>query len=422
MTDTRSITLDILVEYSGSKAFLADIIRGTQEKYAYLEERDRAFIKNLATGTVEKQIALDHVINSVSKVRTGKMKPLIRNIIRMASYEIIYMDHIPSRASVNEAVRLTKKKHIPGLSGFVNAVTRNIAKLFEEGRISFPDAKTAYSCPDALYEILCEDHGQEAADDIIRACDERPGQYLRVNTSITDMDRVKERLKKEGVEYQESPFCVNALKVIPFNPSEHASFREGLYSMQDAGSMAAIEALSVSEGLEVIDMCASPGGKACYVSELMKGTGRVRAFDISDEKKSRIDENIKRLRLDNIQSLVKDATLHDESLEKSADIVIADLPCSGLGVMGRKVDIKYRVTKEDIIELARLQRQILDNAVAYMKDDGRLLFSTCTLTRQETTEQRDYIKEHFALELLCERQFIEGRDDCDGFYYAIFRR
>ncbi len=422
MTDTRSITLDILLEYSGAKAFLADIIKGTQEKYAYLEERDRAFIKNLATGTVEKQIALDHVINSVSKVRTGKMKPVIRNIIRMASYEIIYMDHIPSRASVNEAVRLTKKKHIPGLSGFVNAVTRNIAKLFEEDKISFPDAKTRYSCPDALYGILCEDHGQDIADDIIKACDERPGQYLRINTAITDMDSVKKRLDEEGIGYSDSPYSQNALRVLPFNPLEHASFREGMYSMQDAGSIAAIDALHVSEGLEVIDMCASPGGKACYAAELMKGRGRVRAFDISDEKKSRIDENIKRLRLNNIQSLVKDATLHDENLEKSADIVIADLPCSGLGVMGRKVDIKYRVTKEDIIELAGLQRQILENAVSYMKEDGRLLFSTCTLTRQETVEQRDYIKEHFGLELICERQLIEGRDDCDGFYYAIFKR
>lgn len=422
MTDVRMIALDILLEYSGSRAFLSEVTKEALAKYAYLEERDRAFIKNLVTGTVEKQIALDYTIDQVSSVKTAKMKKIIELIIRMAAYEIIFLDHVPARASVNEAVRLAKKKHIAGLSGFVNAVTRRVADLSAKGGIDYPDDRIRYSCPEPVYDILQETYGREKTSRIIKASDGIGAQYIRVNVSKTDPDSLIGILGSEGISARRTSLSENALSVSAFNPAESRAFREGLFSMQDASGIAALDAAKICENERIIDICASPGGKAALASEYMHGTGEVLAFDISEEKKKRIDENIARLQLSNIKSAVKDALVFDETLKDSADLVIADLPCSGLGVMGRKVDIKYRIKREDITQLQELQRRMLDNAVRYVNKGGRLLFSTCTITVQEGTAQRDYIREISGFTLLDERQFLQGVDECDGFYYAVFQR
>ncbi len=422
MTDVRMVALDILLEYSGSKAFLSEVTKAALAKYAYLEERDRAFIKNLVTGCVEKQIALDYVIDRVSSVKAAKMKKIIRLIIRMAVYEIIYLDHIPARASVNEAVKLAKKKHIGGLSGFVNAVTRKAAALSKEGGIDYPDERIRYSCPQVIYDILLESYGPEKTSRIIKASDEVSPQYIRVNVSKTDPDSLIKILGSEGTKTCKTPLSKNALKTEAFNPAQSRAFRDGLFSMQDASGIAALDAAGIREDQRIIDICASPGGKACLAAEYMLGTGKVLAFDISEEKKKRIDENIARLKLSNIESGVKDALIFDETLENSADLVIADLPCSGLGVMGRKVDIKYRIQREDIMQLQELQRKMLDNAVRYVNKRGKLLFSTCTITKEEGTLQREYIESISGLTLLEERQFLQGVDECDGFYYAVFQR
>ena len=200
MTDTRSLVLDILEEYERSGVFLSDIVRAVQDKYDYIGERDKAFIKSLATGTIEKQIALDAVIDGVSDIKVKKMKPVIRRIIRMAACEIIYMDHIPARASVNEAVRLTKKKHIGGLSGFVNAVTRKIALLCEAGQISFENDRIRYSFPEFVFDLLKDGYGEETALKIMEASGKCQRLYLRVNGSSCGRDELMDILKKEGIQ------------------------------------------------------------------------------------------------------------------------------------------------------------------------------------------------------------------------------
>ena len=422
MADCRLEVLNILTEYESSSLFLSDLIRAVQEKYAYFDERDRAFIKNLATGTVEKQIALDHVLDTVSSVKTAKMKGVIRNILRMAVFEIMYMDHIPARASVNEAVRLTKKKHLSGLSGFVNAVARKTAALYENGEIIFPDNRIRYSCPEFIYDLLFKGYGCETTERIIKAADERSGLYLRVNTGKTDREGLIKALASEGIKTQIEDRSSFAVKVTDFIPSASKAFNEGLCSVQDLSSMLAVEAAGIRSGMEIIDLCASPGGKTCFVSELLQGTGSIRAFDISEEKIFRIDENVMRLGLSNVKTAVSSAEDYDEDLKESADIVIADLPCTGLGVMGRKVDIKYRISGEDIKTLSALQKKMLDNAVRYVKKGGRLLFSTCTLTHEETDMQAEYIEGKEGLKKISERRFIQGIDDCDGFYYAVFEK
>ncbi len=420
MTDIRNLVLDILAENENTGAYISDIVLSVQEKYAYLEERDRAFLKHVSSGVVEKKIALDYVIDSLSSVKSAKMKPVIRHIIRMAAFEIMYMDHIPARASVNEAVRLTKKRHMTGLSGFVNAVTRKIAALYESGGISFPDDRIKYSCPEYLYGLLEKEYKSETAGKILQSADEKRPMYLRANSLKCTAAELEEILREEGIDAKKAPFGKYALASGGFNVAESRAFNEGLYSVQDISSMAAVEAAGIKEGMTVIDICAAPGGKACFAAELMKNTGRVYAFDISPEKTLKIEENTARLGLKNVDVSVKDASVFDEGLKGTADLVIADLPCSGLGVMNRKVDIKYRITGDDIKTLSKLQRDILDNACRYARAGGRLLYSTCTLTGAENRDQSAYIEEKFRFRRIAEKQFIQGIDPCDGFYFAVF--
>nr|MCR5526455.1 methyltransferase domain-containing protein [Lachnospiraceae bacterium] len=194
------------------------------------------------------------------------------------------------------------------------------------------------------------------------------------------------------------------------------SFNEGLFSVQDLSSMAVGELAAPEKGMYIIDMCAAPGGKTCHAAELMLGTGMVDSRDVSEKKTELILENQERLALKNIKISVKDATVFDEESKEKADIVIADLPCSGLGVIGRKNDLKYRVKPEDINELASLQREILANAVQYVKPGGKLVFSTCTITKEETTDQAEYIEEVLGLRRGEERKFLPDTNGSDGFY------
>ena len=338
----------------------------------------------------------------------------------MAACEIIYMDHIPARASVNEAVRLTKKKHIGGLSGFVNAVTRKIALLCEAGQISFENDRIRYSFPEFVFDLLKDGYGEETALKIMEASGKCQRLYLRVNGSRCGRDELMDILKKEGIQAEKPQMGDHGILVKDYIPLRSKAFLNGLCSVQDLSSQLCIEAAGITGDEDIIDLCAAPGGKACFASELLKGRGSVRAFDISDDKVQKINENIKRLGLNNITAMVKDAEIYDEGLKESADIVIADLPCSGLGVMGRKVDIKYRATREGIISLAALQRKILDNACKYLKSGGKLVFSTCTLTHEETDMQADHIESAKGLKKLFEKRFIQGVEPCDGFYYSVF--
>ena len=421
MTDTRAIVLEILIENEKNGTFLSGLIKDVLDKYSYLDRRDRAFIKTLAEGTAGNRIALDYCIDSVSSVQTAKMKPVIRAVIRMGAYQLKYMDHVPDSAVCNEAVKLVKLKHMDGLSGFVNGVLRSLAVDIHS--IEFPDPETEFSCPRWIAGMFRRDHGREYAEMMIRSLSVFPQMYLRTNTCRCTPDELAAILEEEGVSAERAPFPDEALESAgDLVPSESSAFNKGLFSIQDISSMAAVKAADIKGSMNVIDLCAAPGGKCTFAAELMQGKGLVQAFDLSDDKVRRINENIARLGLENVKTEIHDAAVFDSALEGSADCVIADLPCSGLGVLRRKADIRYRVRYEDIASLQSLQRNILRNAVLYMKDGGTLLYSTCTVTREETAEQSDFLRQEYGLEMTAEKQFLQGIDPCDGFYYAVFRK
>lgn len=430
--NTRQIVLDILLQYEKEGTKLRPLLNAALDKYVYLDSRDRAFIKSLTEGVAERRITLDYIADRVSKTPTERMKPVIRMIIRMGIYQLVFMEHVPDSAAVNEAVKLTRLKHIEGLGGVVNGVLRAVTRLRDEG-ITYPDPETEYSCPGWIADRLRSEHGTLKAEAVIRSGVGSMPMYLRVNRLLAGRDEVAAELLGEGVRAVPADDAPDILKVEEGSlaPGLSESFRKGRYSVQDLSSYTAVyemwKQISVninsenSVDINIIDMCAAPGGKSCALAELMEDKAHIRAYDISEDKLSRIRENTERTGLHSVEAAVGDATVHMDSLSGSADGVIADLPCSGLGVMGRKVDIKYRVRPEDINALCELQRSILDNAADYVRPGGILLFSVCTVTREETFGNSEYIASK-GLHKVAERLFLQGVDPCDGFYYSLWTK
>ena len=439
--NTRQIVLDILMQYGKEGTMLRPLLNAVLDKYGYLDIKDRAFIKKLTEGTVERLIAIDYIIDHVSNRKTDRMQPVILMIIRMAVYQLVFMDHVPDSAAVNEAVRLAHIRHIDGLKGFVNGVLRGVAAYRDEG-IVYPDICTEYSCPEWIYDRFVSEHGADKADRMIRMSMGSMPVYIRVNRSLTDIQGMIDALEAEGIGTETvpgGPPCLIRTAAGRLIPGQSESFNKGLYSIQDLSSQSAVYELwkqlevYINErnivDINVFDLCAAPGGKTCFMAEWLADrsekdtgvSGVVNAYDISAQKLERIDENLKRCRLSNVRCEVKDASVYDDAMAGTADAVIADLPCSGLGVIGRKVDIKYRVKQEDIAELCKLQSAILMNAARYLKDGGLLLFSVCTVTREETYGQSEKMAE-LGLHKVSERLFLQGCDPCDGFYYALFQK
>lgn len=445
MINTRAVVLEILIRYEKEGKKLRPLLLDIMEKYRGLDRRDRAFIKQLTEGTVERLIALDHIADQVSRTKSRDMKPVIRMIIRMGIYQLVFMDHVPDSAAVNEAVKLAHMKHMGGLGSFVNGVLRSVARLRDKG-IRFPDMETEYSCPSWIADIFRREYGEEKASEMIRACaGERP-VYIRANQTLTGTEDLIAILQKEGITAEavkgvsDGIEPCHTLKITSGHliPSESESFGKGLYSVQDLSSQMAVYALwneikvyineDKSVDIKIIDLCAAPGGKSCFISEMCKGEEAVSpgfkwsitACDISERKLEKIRENTARTKASDINTTVNDASLFNPEFEGKADVVIADLPCSGLGVIGRKVDIKYRTKPEDVIKLCELQRKMVNNARRYLKPGGILMFSVCTVTGEETAGQSDHI-EKIGLHKVSERFFLQGADPCDGFYYSLWK-
>lgn len=428
----REIVLDILIEVSKGE-YLNRLIKQVQDKYAYLPTHSRAFIKAVSEGTIERRITLDYIINQVSSVKVNKMKPLIRELMRMSVYQLKFMDQVPSSAAINEAVKLARKRHFNNLSGFVNGVLRNIDRM--ELPTDYPDLSTEFSCPSWLVVFFQENYGTEVTKEILQASLTVPpliGRFAK-NTS---MDKIGEL----NISYSAHDTVPGAFV---FDNVEAKDLRNALNNglvIQDAASQLSLLVSGIKPGDIVVDLCAAPGGKSLYAADMVESdSGLVISRDISDMKVALIEENVCRLGLHNIKTEIWDATEPDEKLFDKADVVIADLPCSGLGVISRKTDLKYRVMREDLDSLALLQRQILDVAVRYVKPGGILLYSTCTMNPAENEEQVKYIIENYDFETVSIEEdlpeFYRGRtgmdgylqlrlgiDKCDGFFISKMKR
>ena len=340
-----------------------------------------------------------------------------------------YMDGVPNSAVCNEAVKLAEKKGFVNLKGFVNGVLRNIARNLEN--LTYPDRKNTvrwlsvtYSMPEWIVKQWLSVYDEQTVEKMLRDFLTEKPTTIRCNLKQISKEALILKLKNEGVQVEEHHLLPYALFISGYDYlGALQSFCDGDFQVQDVSSMLVAEWADPKEGDCVVDVCAAPGGKALHLADKLGGTGYVEARDLSDYQVGLIEENIHRTGVQNIRAVRWDATILDENMVGKADIVIADLPCSGLGVLGKKTDLKYKMTEEKEEELISLQREILDVVQSYVKPGGKLLYSTCTVHRGENEENAAwFVKRHPHFTLRQEKQMLPGTDSCDGFYIALFTR
>ncbi len=484
MNNLRELALDMLMEISEKGAYSHLIIRTVLDKYDYLEYRDKAFIKRLTEGTLERQIQIDYILNQFSKVPVKKMKPLVRNLLRMSVYQMLFMDSIPDRAVCDEAVKLAGKRGFRGLTGFINGVLRNIGR--NKDKIAYPDANkdvaeafsVQYSLPKWLVEQWLKVYGREKTKVIAEALLAVHPVTLRLREDLSEQQKQQwlqqmneqqlieqsqmsgQQLNEQQMNAQQREQQLNEQKVMivahPYLPyayqlsgaeriSQLPGYQEGWFTVQDVSSMLVCEAAGLKGDELVVDVCAAPGGKSLHVAEKLqhrtaeknKG-GKVIARDLTEYKVSLIDDNQTRMGYTNIETQIYDASILDENLIQKADVVLADLPCSGLGILGKKRDIKYRITPEVLDELVQLQKKILDVVWNYVKLGGVLVYSTCTIHIGENQDMVKWFTDNYPFELesltpyLPEQikeegstgmlQLLPGIHETDGFFLARLRR
>lgn len=423
--DARDITLSVLLDMDTNNTFSNIAIDKALRQHQFDDKKDRAFITRLAEGVTERRITLDYIIDSFSKTKVNKCKPLIRCLLRMGTYQIMYMDSVPDSAACNEMVKLAKSHGFSSLSGFVNGVLRNISRHKDD--IKYPDYSIKYSVPQWLVRKLMTDY-PDRVEDILMGSYINRATSIRVNTDKISREELKKLLLDKNIDVCIGAYDEKALRISGYDFIRKVpGYRQGYFTVQDESSMCAIRAAGIKEGDIIYDVCSAPGGKTTAAAEYLHGTGCVYSMDISSDKLSKIEDNAKRLGLENVTVSRHDARelIRDEKtgMPVKADVVIADVPCSGLGVMGRKNDIKYRVTEEALTELVTLQRQILDVVHQYVDVGGTLLYSTCTINPDENEKNvRWFLDKYKVFSLESERLFVQGADDCDGFYYAVMKR
>lgn len=442
--DTRELVLQILLEIMEEEKMSHYVLRSTLAANSEMDKGKRAFVSKVSLGTVENVMYIDSITNSFSKVKVRKMKPLIRNLLRMSVYQLLYLENIPDSAVCNEAVKLAAKHKFSNLKGFVNGVLRNIAR--NKDRLPKPDIDTLhgmsvyYSIPLWILEKWNQSYTISQIKNMCLHFQQEPPLTVRVNQSRISLQEVERSLEAQNILYEHHPFLqgVYVLKEID-RLGRVEAFDKGWLQVQDASSILCGYAMGLKRGDCLLDMCSAPGGKAIHGADLLMGTGKVIAGDLTPFKVNLIKENARRCHMDNMEIRCQDALVLVEEEQESYDVVLADLPCSGLGIIGRKKDIKYRMKEQTQKKLVGLQREILKNAWRYVKPGGHLIYSTCTVNYQENQGNVKWIQEHTPMipESLkpfmprevweeypeCERgyvQFLPGKLGMDGFFISRF--
>lgn len=427
--NAREIVLDTLLEMERNKVYSHQLIKAVLDKYDYLNVQDKRFIKRVTEGCVERKIELDYYLNCFSTVPVNKMKPLIRCLIRMSVYQILFMDGVPDSAACNEAVKLAAKRKFTNLKGFVNGVLRKVAANKESlpmpnrGTDELQYLSVKYSMPEWIVSLWLETYDIETVITILEASLQVHPISVRFKISLSneEKDAYISRWQKQGVQVTSNdllPYMYTLENVDGVSGLE--GFAEGVFTVQDVSSALSVEAAQIKETDFCVDICAAPGGKTLLAAET---ANRVLSRDVSEYKAQLIRDNCERMKLsDKVEVQVWDATVRDEALAEVADVVLMDVPCSGLGVLGKKRDIKYNVSLEGMESLNELQKQIVDSSWQYVKKGGTLLYSTCTIHKQENEEMCKWICENYPFVPEEEKQILPGITDADGFYYARLRR
>ncbi len=493
-TKEREIVLAALLTSEKEEGQSSQVIRQTLDRYQDLPQSQRAFIKRLFEGVTERRIELDERIGRFSSKPVEKLRPVVRQILRMGCYQLYYMDAVPDAAVCNEAVRLVRKKGMASLSGFVNGILRQMArskkeeskdggaKILQDSSPEKEHEKTIqnnlsllYSMPSWIVQMWQKTYEEEETEAMLRSFMEIRPVTMRMDERLPRQEReaLLTALQEKGVQIEKGRWLSYCYRLTNTGSlAKLPGFTEGKWTVQDESSMMVTEAAGIRTGREqILDVCAAPGGKSLHMATRLcaaavhaakkAGTvaaeaaesaenadrqktaarhGRVYSCDLTSKKTAKIRENAKRLRLSNVTVQEQDATVYVPVWKEQMDIVLCDLPCSGLGVLGKKRDIKYHVSPKQLEELAALQRRILQNAVQYVRPGGVLIYSTCTIDRAENEEMAAWIQESLGLHPDSLRPYlpenipgISGEDHhmlqllphmhgTDGFFLARFRK
>ncbi|MBQ8411244.1 MAG: 16S rRNA (cytosine(967)-C(5))-methyltransferase RsmB [Ruminiclostridium sp.] len=433
MATARKIVSELLIKTEEKGAYSTIVLDAALEKNA-LSPKDKAFASALFYGVLERKMTLDYIIRCYSKIEYDKIEVSAVQLLRMGLYQLLYMDGVPDNASVNETVKLASQKQ----KGFINALLRGFIRdglkidygtLEGEAKLSIE-----YSCPKWLVKMWINRFGEKATVEMLKASFGRPPLYVKVNTLKCTADQLISELKKDGIKAVKNKLLPDCVEIDKIGGVEACrAYRNGLFHVQDISSQICSKIVKPVFGETVLDMCSAPGGKSFSIAEAMGNKGEVYSFDLYDGKISMLRDGAKRLGISIIKASVNDASVYNESIPL-ADKVLCDVVCSGLGVIRRKPEIKYK-KKQALEEIPPIQKQILKTASRYVKPGGTLIYSTCTLNYEENEGVvEEFLKENpdFApivvpvdikgVEAEYCRNFFPQTTGGDGFFVATLRR
>ena len=403
----RELALKAIVEIEKEEGYSNLVLNNIiNENRKNLTEKDISLISELVYGVITWKITLDEIIKKYSKIKLKKISIWILNVLRIGIYQIIFLDKIPKSAAVNESVNLAKRYGHRASSNYVNAILRKVEKddyeKLNEIENETERISKMYSMPEWIIEELKINRNLEEVEKICQNLTKKPKINIRVNTLKITVEKLKEKLEEQKIKYkeidQEMPEFLELEKIKDLENNQ--LFKEGYFTVQDISAGLTAKILSPKENENILDTCAAPGGKTTYMAELMNNKGNITAGDIYEHRLNLINENAKRLGIKIIKTEEIDASKYKEEYKEKFDKILLDVPCLGIGVIKRKPDIKWQRKKEDVQEISKLQKAILDNCSKYLKKGGELVYSTCSILKEENEDViQKFIKENKNFEI-----------------------
>jgi 16S rRNA (cytosine967-C5)-methyltransferase len=415
--NSRKIALKVLNEINEHGAY-SNISLNRNIGYE-ISSLDDSLIRELVYGVLENKLFIDWIILKFSKIKFKKISPYIRDIIRLGIYQIMFMDRIPDSAAVNESVKLAKKYGHKGSLGYVNGLLRNVTR--NKDTIELPDKENnpneylsiKYSHPKWMIDEWVNEYGFDFTEALCIANNKKPSLNIRVNTLKNSIEELMKSLREKGFIVHRTVFANDGLVIDnPARITDTEEFKNGYFQIQDESSMLVAQIMDPKEGSFVIDVCSAPGGKTTHIAQMMKNKGKIIARDVYDHKLNLIKENCERLDINIIETQLYNALRVDNKLIEKADYCLVDAPCSGLGLLRRKPDIRWNKDLDNLNEITELQYKILENSSKYVRKEGILVYSTCTINRDENINLvRKFINNNPEFKLINFKGLVNNLDE-----------
>ncbi|MGH4122302.1 MAG: 16S rRNA (cytosine(967)-C(5))-methyltransferase RsmB [Clostridium sp.] len=398
MNNSRLVAIVVIEKVINESAY-SNIVLGMELNKSDLNDKDKALVTEIVYGTLKYKYTIDKILSRFIKKGFESLDSFVLNILRISVYQIRFLDKVPSFAVVSEAVNLTKKMSNAGAAQLVNGVLRNYLRgdnaAYYNEKNDIERLCFEYSFTKALVKLFIKQYGIETAEEILSGLNQKPDVTVRVNTLKLTYEEIWEKLIENGYNIEKGYACSDAIRIIKGkNIENNLLFNEGSITVQDESAMLTAHSMELLLNLEVLDLCSAPGGKTTHIAEIMRNTGHISAFDLHENKLPLIKQNLNRIGIVNTSCEVMDARIYDPSLLESADRVLIDVPCSGLGIIRKKPEIKWSKHIKNIEDIVTTQRKIMENACKYLKKGGVLVYSTCTLNKEENEGNIDWFIEN----------------------------